>query len=99
MLIYNKRKILRHLLGCNKQRPVALAFVYHPPKTEKEFITDFKDFLSNTIPNFDPVLILGDFSTHVCCPAKPPESDFIHVVESFNLALITTCHKLGLHST
>lgn len=49
------------------------------------------------MPNFDSVLILGDFNIHVCCPSKPLVSEFMHLVESFNLTQFVAgpTHKLG----
>lgn len=44
--------------------PVAISVIYHPPKLHKDLIK-FSDFLGGIIPNFDRLLILGDFSVHV----------------------------------
>lgn len=33
----------------------------------------------------DQVLIVGDFNINVCCPKKPLVTDFLDLVDSFNL--------------
>lgn len=35
--------------------------------------------------HYDSVLILGDFNIHVCCPSSMFTSDFIKLLDSFNL--------------
>ncbi|XP_014865742.1 PREDICTED: uncharacterized protein LOC106931877 isoform X2 [Poecilia mexicana] len=65
--------------------PVFCAVVYRPPKYNKDFISDFSDFLSGIITNYEHVLIVGDFNIHVCCPDKPLVKDFLSLLDSFNL--------------
>ena len=74
-----------------------IALVYRQPKINRDFIPEFADFLSNTMPNFDHILILGNLNIHVCCPSKPLVSEIMHLIESFNLTQFTTgpTHKLG----
>ena len=48
-----------------------IALVYRQPKINRDLILEFADFFSNTMPNFDRILILGDFNIHVCCPFEP----------------------------
>ncbi|KAL6455414.1 hypothetical protein MHYP_G00361580 [Metynnis hypsauchen] len=64
--------------------PVLCAVVYRPPRYNKDFIGDFADFLAAIMPNYDRVLIVGDFNIHVCCPLKPLARDFLHLIDSFN---------------
>ncbi len=44
--------------GCN---PLLCILVYRPPKYNKDFISEFSDFLSSVVPNADRLLILGRF--------------------------------------
>lgn len=37
------------------------------------------------MPCCDNILILGDFNIHVCCPNKPMVSEFLQLVNSFNI--------------
>uniref|UniRef100_A0A3B4X257 Reverse transcriptase domain-containing protein n=1 Tax=Seriola lalandi dorsalis TaxID=1841481 RepID=A0A3B4X257_SERLL len=64
---------------------VLCAVVYRPPKYNKDFISDFSDFLAEIMPKYDRVLIVGDFNVHVCCPDKPMVKDFLNLIDSFNL--------------
>ena len=85
------------LIKVGQANPLLITFVYCPPRIHKDFIPQFADFLSNTMPNFDKVLILGDLNIHVCCPSKPLVTDCMHLVESFNIKQLITgpTHKLG----
>lgn len=42
------------------------------------------------MPSTDIILILGDFNIHVCCPSKPMISQFLELVDSFNLTQSVT---------
>lgn len=55
------------------------------------------DFLSDCTTSYDRLLILGDFSIHVCCPDKRLVKDFCHVMESFGLVqhINQPTHTLG----
>ncbi len=68
--------------GCN---PLLFILVYRPPKYNKDFISEFSDFLSSVVPNADRLLILGDFNIHVCCPSKPMVKEFLRTTDTFNL--------------
>ncbi|XP_026176392.1 uncharacterized protein LOC113138288 [Mastacembelus armatus] len=80
-----------------RSNPVLCAVIYRPPGYNKDFINDFSDFLSEIMPNYDRVLILGDFNIHVCCPDKPLVKDFLNIADSFNLvqSVIGPTHKQG----
>lgn len=71
--------------------------IYRPPKYNKDFINDFSDFLSGIVPNYDRILIIGDFNTHVCCPTKPLVKDLLNCIDSFNLiqSVIGSTHEHG----
>ena len=60
------------------------AVVYRPPKYNKDFLNDFSDFLAGIMPQYDRVLLVGDFNIHVCCPDKPLVKDFLSLIDSFN---------------
>ena len=59
--------------------------IYRPPKQPTNFISEFSELLTLTLPNYDRVLILGDFNIHVCCPTHPLVKEFSTVIEQFNL--------------
>lgn len=42
-----------------------LCAVHRPPKHNKDFIGDFVDFLAGIMPNYNWILIVGDFNIHV----------------------------------
>lgn len=66
--------------------PIFCALIYRPPKYGKLFLKEFSDFLASIVPNVDWLLVLGDFNIHVCCPDKPLVSQFLQIVDSFNLS-------------
>ncbi|XP_034562467.1 uncharacterized protein LOC117829052, partial [Notolabrus celidotus] len=65
--------------------PVLCAVIYRPPKYNKDFVSDFSQFLAELMPKYDRALFVGDFNLHVCCPDKPLVKDFISLIDSFNL--------------
>lgn len=50
------------LFEVGRSDPVLCAVVYRPPKYNKDFVNDFSDFLAGIMPNYDRVLIVGDFN-------------------------------------
>lgn len=64
---------------------ILLAVIYRPPKHNNNFISEFADFLSRFILQYDKILIVGDFNIHICCGDKPLVNDFLNVIEFFNL--------------
>ena len=65
--------------------PILCVLIYRPPKFISGFIQEFSDFLSDIILKHDRVLIVGDFNIHVCCPTSSLASEFINLLQSFNL--------------
>ncbi len=63
--------------------PVFFAFIYRPPNINKEFLNEFAQFMSEIVTSYDRILILGDFSIHVCCDSKPLSKDFLRLLDSF----------------
>ncbi len=61
------------------------AFIYRPPKFNKNFIQQFAEFVSGLLFNYNHFLILGEFNVHVCCPSDPLVKYFLNLIESFNL--------------
>lgn len=47
---------------------VLCGVIHQPPKYNKDFISDFSEFLAEFLPKYDRVLIVGDFNSHFCCP-------------------------------
>ncbi|KAF7690683.1 hypothetical protein HF521_012487, partial [Silurus meridionalis] len=77
--------------------PILCAAIYRPPKSNKDFLIEFSEFLSEFLAKFDNVLICGDFNIHVCCPADKPANDFRALLDSLDLAQSISCptHRLG----
>ena len=94
--LYHYSSFEVQVIKVDSEKPLLIALVYRPPKSI-DFISQFSAFLTTIMPNFDQALILGDLNIHVCCPQKPMVSDFINLIESFNLSLLNTgpTHRLG----
>ncbi|KAK5851193.1 hypothetical protein PBY51_002007 [Eleginops maclovinus] len=77
--------------------PVLCAVVYRPPKYNKGFIQEFSEFLADTLPKYDKLLICGDFNVHVCCPSDKFATDFKTLLATFNLiqSVDKPTHHLG----
>jgi len=60
-----------------KVQTVLCALISRPPKYNKHFIRDFTDLLSEIMPKYDRILILGDMNIHVCCPMNLLAKDFL----------------------
>lgn len=58
--------------------------IYRPPKYNKNFISDFSEFLAEFFSKYDRVLTIGDFNIHNCCTDEPFCMSFLYVIESFN---------------
>lgn len=65
--------------------PMLCTVIHRRPKYNKDFIHEFSDLLTGLVPNYDSIVIVGDFNVHVCCPLKPLAKDFINLTEAFNL--------------
>lgn len=59
--------------------PVFCAVIYRSPKYNKDFINDF---LAESVPKYDPFLIVCDF-TLLCCPEMPSMGDFLSIIDNF----------------
>ena len=64
--------------------------VYRSPKSTVGFIEEFPELLSIFMPEYDNILILGDFNVHVCCLENPLASEFLSVIDYFNLVQAPT---------
>ncbi len=53
------------------KRSVNVDLLSYSALYNKDFIDEFTEILSVTVPTCDNFLILGDFNIHVCCPSKP----------------------------
>ncbi|KAB5530630.1 hypothetical protein PHYPO_G00131520 [Pangasianodon hypophthalmus] len=65
--------------------PVLVALVYRPPKSNRDFINEFSDFVSWLITQFDCFLIIGDFNVHLCCEQDAVSREFVNLIDSFDL--------------
>lgn len=61
---------------------LVVAVVYRPPKTNKNFITEFSEFLGGITPKFDRILIVGDFNIHVCCDSTALAKEFLSLIDA-----------------
>lgn len=55
----------------------------------------FLIFLAGIMPNYDSVLIIGDFNIHVCCPDKPLVKDFLSLIDSLVQSVPGPTHEHG----
>lgn len=78
-------------------KTVLCVLIYRPPRYIKDFIQQFSEILSHIVPICDNILILGDLNVHVCYPDKPMVSEFLQLVDSFNLIQFVTSptHEQG----
>lgn len=65
-----------HLLS-----PVLCAVVYRPPGFNKNFLSELSMFLADIVAKYDKILILGDFSIHICCPTNSFTKDFLNLID------------------
>lgn len=56
-----------------------------PLKYYMDFVNDFSDFQAGMIPQYDRVLLVGDFNIHVRCPDKPLVKDLLSLIDSLYL--------------
>lgn len=73
------------LLILDTGSPVAIGIIYRPPKAQKDFIDEFRDFQGSLFLKFDRLIILGDFNIHLCCPGNVMTKDFLNLIDSFEL--------------
>ena len=64
---------------------MVILIIYRPPKQNCIFNQEFTELLSHSMSKYDKILILVDFNIHVCCPPQTFVSDFMDILESFNL--------------
>ncbi|XP_043935110.1 uncharacterized protein LOC122808205 [Protopterus annectens] len=73
------------LLELGHLNPLLCVVVYRPPRYNKDFISEFSEFLAEYVLRYDQIILLGDYNIHVCCPEKPLVSDFYDLVNCFSL--------------
>lgn len=70
-------------LALRQSNNLLIVTVYRPPQYNAGFISDFEDFLSNTVTNYDCILISGDFNIHVDNMANSLAIQFTELLSSF----------------
>lgn len=75
----------RNFFTINNPSLVLIAVIDHPPKHNEHFISEFANFLSCFILQYEWILIVGDFNIHICCEDKPVVNDFLNIIDSFHL--------------
>lgn len=75
--------------------PYFLSFYLQTSKVWLDFLMEFSDILASIVSNVDWLLVLGDFNIHVCCPDKLLVSEFLQIVDSFNLFQSGATHDKG----
>ena len=66
--------------------PVLSVTVYRPPKLKpcSTFLSEFSDFLSIIHPNYDKIIIVGDFNLHIDNEADSNAREFIDLLYSMD---------------
>lgn len=59
--------------------------IYRPPRPNNAFIQQFAVFIYGFTTKYENILFLGDFNTHVCCLSMTFSTDFMDILDSFNL--------------
>ncbi len=65
--------------------PIVLALIYRPPHLKNGFIAEFSEFIGDLVTKHDRFLLVSDFNVHVCCPSKQLSTEFLNIIDSFNL--------------
>lgn len=87
LLMAHFRSFEVQLIKLGMENTFACALIYRPPHYNKMFIQEFSEFLNSLVPVDDKLLIVGDFNIHVCCPSHSLVSEFLQIIDSFNLVL------------
>ena len=82
---------------------VRLVVVYRPPLsaanglTTAQFSRDFSTFLECLVPQPNEIIILTDFNFHVDCTSDRDASDFLDLLDAFNLSqhVVGSTHRSG----
>ena len=79
------------------EKAVCLIIIYRPPGPYSNFLTEFSEFLSDTVLNFNKILIVGDFNIHVDNSCDPLAKLFLALTENMGFTQIvdkpTHVHK------
>uniref|UniRef100_A0A8C7Z8K8 Reverse transcriptase domain-containing protein n=1 Tax=Oryzias sinensis TaxID=183150 RepID=A0A8C7Z8K8_9TELE len=65
--------------------PTIVATIYRPPKLNKEFISDFSNFLTHLSLLTPNIILLGDFNIHMDRCNNLAAKDFISCLDSFGI--------------
>ena len=82
---------------------VRLVVVYRPPPsaanglTSAQFFRAFSTFLECLVPQPNEIIILTDFNFHVDCTSDRDASDFLDLLDAFNLSqhVVGSTHRSG----
>uniref|UniRef100_A0A3B3IPM6 Reverse transcriptase domain-containing protein n=1 Tax=Oryzias latipes TaxID=8090 RepID=A0A3B3IPM6_ORYLA len=77
--------------------PTIVATIYRPPKPNKEFISDFSNFLTHLSLLTPNIILLGDFNIHMDRCNNLAAKDFISCLDSFGILqhITTPTHIKG----
>lgn len=65
--------------------PTIVATVYRPPKSNKDFITDFTTLLTHLSTLSSNIILLGDFNIHMDIVNNTLTKDFTSCLDSFGI--------------
>ncbi|KAM3583200.1 uncharacterized protein V6R79_009203 [Siganus canaliculatus] len=72
--------------SCKPPLPMTLLLIYRPPPKPKTFFfQEFQDLLTALCASTSNLVILGDINIHLNNPSCPSASDFLQLLDCFNL--------------
>ena len=66
-------------------KPIIIAIIYRPPKPNPSFLSDFSDFFTQLSLISSSILLLGDFNIHIDFPDCKATTNFLDILNCFNL--------------
>ncbi|XP_061133329.1 uncharacterized protein LOC133153215 [Syngnathus typhle] len=66
-------------------KPLVTAIIYRPPKPNPAFLSDLSEFLTQLCAISPSVILLGDFNIHVDSTTCKTATEFLDILNSFNI--------------